>query len=120
MSKILIVDDEPSFCKMLRRFLEQRGYEVVQALNGDDAVSIYDKEWPDAVLLDIKMPGKCGLETLGELKAIDPDINVIMLTAVQDEDIVNQAMAEGTFDYITKPVDPNYLELCLMVKFAMA
>lgn len=119
MNKILVVDDDRYVCKKLSNLLRRRGYKVMEALSGDDAVEMYGNERPDAVLLDILMPGKDGFETLSELKALDPEIRVIMVTAVLEEDAVEQAMAEGTFDYITKPVDPDYLELSLQAMFAM-
>lgn len=119
MNKILVVDDDRYVCQKLSKLLRRRGYKVLEALSGDDAVEMYGNERPDAVLLDILMPGKDGFETLSELKAMDPEIRVIMVTAVREEDAVEQAMAEGTFDYITKPVDPDYLELSLQAMFAM-
>ncbi len=118
-SKILVVDDEKAVCKELRRFLEGKGYEVSEAHDGDEAVAKYTLERPDVVLLDIRMPGKDGVETLHELKELDPDASVIMVTAVHEEDIAKQAMAEGAFDYITKPIDREYLELALMTKLAL-
>jgi DNA-binding NtrC family response regulator len=66
------------------------------------------------------MPGMDGLETLRELKSIDPGVSVIMITAVHEENIALEAMGEGAFDYITKPVDPNYLELSLLTKMTLA
>ena len=118
-SKILVVDDEISVCKMLRLFLEGKGYDVAEAYSGDEALVAYRQESPDVVLLDIRMPGKDGIETLHELKALDPDASVIMVTAIHEEEIAKQAMAEGAFDYITKPIDPGYLEMALMTKLAL-
>jgi DNA-binding NtrC family response regulator len=115
-SKILVVDDEIFVCKMLRKFLIERGLRVVEAHNGEEAMEVFSRERPDVVLLDIRMPGKDGLETLAELKALDPEASVIMVTAVHEEELAKQAMAEGAFDYITKPIDPDYLELSLMTK----
>ncbi len=118
-SKILVVDYEQAVCKELLLFLEEKGYSVVEAYSGDEAVAKYTLERPDVVLLDILMPGKDGIVTLRELKAIDPDASVIMVTAVHEEDIAKQAMAEGAFDYITKPVNREYLEMALMTKLAL-
>ena len=99
-SKILVVDDEKAVCKELRLFLEDKGYSVVEAYSGDEALEAYKLESPHVVLLDIRMPGKDGVETLHELKALDPEASVIMITAVHEEDIAKQAMSEGAFDYI--------------------
>ena len=118
-SKILVVDDEQAVCKELRLFLEGKGFSVVEAYSGDEAIEAYKQESPDVVLLDIRMPGKDGVETLHELKELDPDASVIMVTAVHEEDIAKQAMAEGAFEYITKPINREYLEMALMTKLAL-
>ncbi|MDV2496215.1 MAG: response regulator [bacterium] len=118
-SKILVVDDERAVCKELRLFLEDKGYSVVEAYSGDEALAAYRQESPDVVLLDIRMPGKDGVETLRELKELDPDASVIMVTAVHEEDIAKKAMSEGAFDYITKPINREYLEMALMTKLAL-
>jgi CheY-like chemotaxis protein len=117
-SKILVVDDEQAVCKELRLFLEGKGYSVIEAYGGDEALEAYKQESPDVVLLDIRMPGKDGVETLHELKTHDPDVNVIMVTATREEDIVKQAMDNGAFDYITKPINREYLEMVLITKLA--
>ena len=114
--KILVVDDEPDFCEALRDFLGSKGFEVAIALSGEEALPAYMQEKPDMVLLDIQMPGMDGLETLRELKALDQGANVIMVTVIEDDEIAKRAMAEGAFDYITKPVDRDYLELALITK----
>ena len=109
--KVLVVDDEVSVCKVLRKFLVSIGCEVVEAYGGDEALALYIKERPDVVLLDIRMPGKDGLETLREFKALDPMVKVIMVTAVHEEGLAKRTILEdGAFDYITKPVNPDYLE----------
>lgn len=117
--KILVVDDEQSVCNMLRKFLESRGISVVEAHDGEEALAVYREERPDVVLLDMIMPRMGGLETLQKLKALDPEASIIMVTAVHEEDLAKQALEEGAFDYITKPINPDYLELALMVKLAL-
>lgn len=114
--KILVVDDEVSVCKVLKKFLEARGFEVFEAYNGDECVETYKRERPDVVLLDVRMPGKDGLETLHELMVHDPRAKVIMVTAVHEEELARNALTEGALDYITKPIDPDYLEMVLMTK----
>jgi len=108
--KVLVVDDEPLFCEMVRRFLEGRGYSVVEAYDGDQALVVYDQARPDVILLDVRMPGKDGLQVLRELKVIDPAASVIMVAAVRDEELARMARAEGALEYITKPVDLDYLD----------
>ena len=117
--KVLIVDDEPDFCDVLRDFLGSKGYEVAIALSGEEALLAYMQERPDVVLLDIKMPGMDGLETLRELKTIDPAASVIMVTAVRDSELGLQAIKEGAFEYITKPINPEYLELVILTKIRL-
>lgn len=108
--KVLVVDDEPLFCEMVRRFLEGKGYSVAEVYDGDQALVVYDQARPDVILLDVRMPGKDGLQVLRELKVIDPAASVIMVAAVRDEELARMARAEGALEYITKPVDLDYLD----------
>ena len=116
LKKVLIVDDEPDYCIALRDFLRSRGFEVVIALSGEEALPAYMQRKPDVVLLDIRMPDMDGLETLRKLKVLDQRANVIIVTAIGDDEIIMGAMAEGALDYIIKPVDLYYLVLGLTTK----
>ena len=116
--KILVVDDEPLFRKMQRRFLVGEGFSVVEARDGDEAIIAYKNQRPDVVLLDVRMPGKDGLETLRELKANDPEARVMMLTADCDEDVIDRAWADGAADYVTKPINLKYLGATLQAVIA--
>ncbi|MFQ5893587.1 MAG: response regulator [Nitrospinota bacterium] len=107
---ILVVDDEPDCCEALRDFFAEMGYGVVETYTGDEALEAYWHERPILVLLDMMMPGMSGLVTLRELKAIDPKARVIMCSALHEEELAKQAMAEGALDYITKPINLDYLE----------
>ncbi|MDA2916829.1 response regulator [Nitrospinae bacterium AH_259_B05_G02_I21] len=118
-NKILVVDDEIAVCKQLRKFLEPKGYSVLEAHSGEEALSIYKQEKPDVVLLDVMMLGMNGLETLKELKSFDPEASVIIVTAIREKELAKQTLAEGAFDYITKPIDPDYLELALMTQIVL-
>ena len=118
-NKILVVDDEPDFCEALSEFLADKGFSVMEANSCEEALAAYKQEKPDMVLLDVLMPGKDGRETFKELKAFDPEVSVIMITALHEEDLALEAMAEGAFDYITKPVNPYYLEMALMTKIGL-
>lgn len=111
--KILIVDDELCFCEVLRDFLMKRGYQASVATNGERALAIYRDERHSVVLMDMNMPGKNGIETLKELMALDPEATVIMITAVHEENIVEEAMAEGALDYVTKPINLHSLDLAI-------
>ncbi len=118
-NKILVVDDEPDFREALREILADKGFSVMEAKNCEEALETYSQERPDIVLLDVIMPGKDGRETHRELKVFDPEVSVIMITALHEEDLALEAMAEGAFDYITKPVNPEYLEMALMTKIGL-
>lgn len=116
MARILVVDDEPEVCKMLRTFLTRKGYEVHTAFDGEEALSIFKEEKPHIVLLDIKMPKMGGIECLRRMREIDEEVGVIMTTAVKDEETGKKAMQLGAFDYIVKPISLEYLEYCLKIK----
>lgn len=120
VNKVLVVDDEPSVCEVLGEFLQSTGYQVEIAYSGDEAVATYKNSRPDVVLLDVRMPGKDGLETLREIKAFDPSAIVIMVTAVHKENVVRQALDDGAADYITKPINPQSLELAIRTKISQA
>ena len=117
--KVLVVDDEPLFCEMVSKFLVGKGYSVVEAYGGEQALTIYSENRPDVVVLDVRMPGKDGLETLQELRASDPEASVIMVTAVLDDEVVGQAMADGALDYITKPLNLHSLELAIKMRLGL-
>ncbi len=119
MSKILVVDDEVKACELLKRFLEMKGYEVIMAHNGEDAIEKVKNEKPDAMLLDIRMPGMDGTEVLKRVREFDKDVGIIMVTAVKDEKTGKEALKSGADEYITKPIDFNYLETSILVDLIM-
>lgn len=101
--RILVMDDEEAVRNLLKRILEEVGYDVITAANGEEALyTLYQKE-VEMALLDIRMPGISGIEVLGKLTSDWPDICVIMVTAVLDAQTAVQAMKMGALDYITKP-----------------
>ena len=116
MGKILVVDDEIEVVQLLKDFLTSKGYEVYTALNGAEALAWVKEVKPDIVLLDIIMPGIGGIDTLKEIKKIDPTTAVIMVTGLIDEELANKTIKLGAFDYIIKPINIDYLETCVMVK----
>jgi DNA-binding NtrC family response regulator len=106
---ILIVDDEFSVRDSLFKWFREDGYSVDTAENAVVALKkIQDSKW-DLILLDIKMPGMDGMELQKRIKEIDPGIIVIMITAFAAVDTAVQALKVGAYDYVTKPVDPDYL-----------
>ncbi|MBI5380238.1 MAG: sigma-54-dependent Fis family transcriptional regulator [Nitrospirae bacterium] len=101
--RILVVDDEPDMRWLLAGVLRAQGFEVATAEDGQAALDQVKAEAPAAVILDLRMPGLDGMETLTELKAIARQVPVIMLTAHGDIPTAVQAMRLGAYDYLTKP-----------------
>ena len=116
MGRILVVDDEIAICNLLRKFLDLKGYEVYTASNGKTAIAKVKEIRPHIVLLDIMMPGMDGIETLKEIKRLDPRVGVIMITAIADNELGLRTLELGASDYICKPLDLAYLEDLLAVK----
>ncbi|MBS1259085.1 MAG: Response regulator ArlR [Candidatus Scalindua arabica] len=109
MYKILIVDDETTACKFLKKILESKNFSVTVSYSGESALVKVKTEMPDIVILDIIMPGMGGIETLRRIRQLDNKVVIIMLTAVRDEDIAKDALTKGADDYMVKPVDVEYL-----------
>jgi DNA-binding NtrC family response regulator len=106
---VLIVDDEFSVRDSLHQWFAKDGYRTGSAKDGKEALkTLQDAPW-DVVLLDIKMPGMDGMELQRRIHDIDPEIVVIMITAYASVETAVQALKEGAFDYITKPIDPDEL-----------
>lgn len=111
--RILWADDEIDLLKPHIMFLQQKGYEVVGANNGHDAIDLVEQEHFDLIFLDENMPGLTGLETLSEIKQRYPSVPVIMITKSEEEDIMNQAIGGKIADYLIKPVNPNQILLSI-------
>jgi two-component system response regulator MprA len=117
-ARILIVDDEEEIRQLVAEFLEARGYSVISAASGIEALTALERFHPDLILLDVMMPRMNGLEALRRIREVDGRVGVIMLTAVEDEGVARQAMQSEAYDYVTKPVDFGYLELAILTKLA--
>lgn len=117
---VLVVDDEPEIVELVGEFLERRGYRVQTATNGEDALALVKKEPPDLMLLDIYMPGMNGVDVLRRLKAQQSPVGVIMLTASQEETLLQEALDLGAFDVLSKPVNLDQLELAVLVKLTLS
>ena len=112
-ARLLWVDDEIDMLKPHILFLEKKGYEVVTASNGPDAIDLCRDQSFDLVLLDENMPGLSGLETLMRLKDLVPNVPVVMVTKNEEEDIMDQAIGSKIADYLIKPVNPKQILLTL-------
>lgn len=110
---LLWVDDEIELLKAYIIFLEKKGYEVVTATNGRDAVEMCQEHAFDIIFLDENMPGLSGLETLSQIKEANNNIPVVMVTKSEEENIMDQAIGQKIADYLIKPVNPNQIYLTL-------
>ncbi len=110
---VLVVDDEDGIRQALDRFLTRLGYTVRQAPGGAEALAMLNDAKPTAMLSDIRMPGMTGVELVPKVIAADPDVAIIMLTAIDEPRTAIDCLKLGAFDYLIKPVDLEELELSL-------
>ena len=110
-SRVLVVDDDPTVSDVVRRYLERAEYEVVLAADGQSALDAVHAQRPDLVVLDLMLPGIDGLEVCRRLRRDDPDLPVVMLTALGDEADRVVGLSLGADDYVTKPFSPRELVL---------
>lgn len=110
---VLIIDDEDSQRNILKGYLEKKGYKIYSASSGSEGVSIIQKNLIDIVLSDYRMPDKTGLEVLEVVKKINPEISFIIMTAYGTIENAVKAMRLGAFNYITKPIDLDELDLMI-------
>ncbi|HSB07477.1 MAG TPA: response regulator [Thermodesulfobacteriota bacterium] len=113
MIKILIIDDERPIRETLEMFLREKGYEVLTSENGERGLEAVQRERPNIVILDIRLPGMNGLEVLRRIKEKQDDIHVIMITAYHDMETTDQAMKLGAYKYIHKPLDVDEFEIAI-------
>jgi len=116
--KILVVDDDPSLVRMISQVLTDKGFEVLQANNGQEALRLLFAQKPDLMLLDVVMPGMDGWQTCSRIRDISPAIPIIMLTGQRKtEDDVVRGLDYGADDYLLKPVGNK--ELVARVRAAL-
>ena len=106
---MLIVDDDPDMAETLSDILNDMGYDVAIAENGYRAIEMTRQNKYDVALMDIMMPGINGVETFKEVKRISPQTRVVMMTAYSVEDLLREALKEGAYDVIHKPIDIDKL-----------
>lgn len=107
---ILVIDDEDSQLQSLKTFLSKREYKIYTANNGDAGLKTARENLIEVVLTDFKMPGWDGLTVLKNIKALNPEIDVVVMTAFGTIESAVNLMKEGAFDYLTKPIDLDELE----------
>lgn len=110
---ILLVDDESEFVESLAERLRLRGFNARIAPDGDHALALIRQESFQGVVLDVMMPGMDGLETLKQIKKIDPCVEVILLTGHARTEAALEGIRSGAFDYLIKPVDIDELSFRL-------
>lgn len=110
---ILWTDDEIDLLRPYILFLEEKGYRISTAANGNDALRMVEESDFDLIFLDENMPGLSGLQTLEQIKNISPTVPVIMITKSEEEDIMDEAIGSKIADYLIKPVNPNQILLAI-------
>ncbi|SPF56009.1 sporulation initiation phosphotransferase F [Candidatus Desulfosporosinus infrequens] len=105
MTKILVVDDQLGVRRLLFETFKEDQHEVEMAANGVEALRLLKSFEPELILMDMKMPGMNGLETLGQIRALDSQVGVIMMTAYGDTQNMEQAKDLGILHYMAKPFD---------------
>ncbi len=111
--KILLIDDEPAQITSIKAFLKRRNYSVLTASSGTEGMKIIESKKVDLVLSDFRMPDMTGLEVVKAIKAYNPEISVVVITAFSDTEDAVKVMKEGAFDYLSKPIDLDELEILI-------
>ena len=103
--QVLLVDDEVEFLETLIKRMKKRNVDITGAKSGEEALAVLDQNQVDVVILDVRMPGMDGIDTLKEIKRKHPLIEVIMLTGHASVEVAVQGMELGAFDYLMKPIN---------------
>ncbi|MGI6658760.1 MAG: response regulator [Dethiobacteraceae bacterium] len=107
---IMVVDDRAGIRKLLQEVLQSAGYDVLTAASGDEAVALVQQNSIDLVLLDMKMSGMDGLDTLTLIKEVAPQVIVLIMTAYEELEVLKEARRRGAADCISKPFDIEELK----------
>ena len=120
LGRILVVDDEAPVREVLTEYFGAQGYAVEAVASGADALAAVKRGRPDIVLLDVRMPGIDGVETLRRLRGLDGAVAVIMVTANEDVGLARETLKIGAFDYVAKPFDFSYLDRAVAAALVQA
>lgn len=118
-ARVMVVDDMADIRGLLSDYLESEGYTVEAVGDGTTALLRLGEFRPQVILLDILMPGLSGISALQRIRAMHPNIAVIMVTGIGDEETAKRSLALGAFDFVTKPIDFAYLEWALETSLLM-
>jgi two-component system response regulator AtoC len=113
MTKVLVVDDERKMRRVLQILLERLGVDSVAADSAEEGLERFEHEQIDLVLTDLRMPGASGIDLLGKVRELDPEVPVIVMTAYGTIETAVDAMKRGAFDYVLKPFDLEVIELAI-------
>lgn len=110
--KILVIDDERDLREVLTEVLETAGYRAISASNGADGVRLNELENPDIIVLDLRMPGMDGIETLRRIREKDRKVSVVILTANGGTETIRDAVGLAVSEYLSKPFEnPDFVEM---------
>ncbi|MCC9167862.1 sigma-54-dependent transcriptional regulator [Pontibacter harenae] len=118
MPRILLIDDDPTFCLMLSTFLQRQQFSVQTAYTANEGIELLKKETFDLVLTDFRLPDKDGLELLSQVRVLSANVPVILMTHYADIRTAVRAIKMGAFEYLTKPINPD--ETLLTIKRALS
>jgi two-component system response regulator HydG len=117
MKRILVIDDDPTFCTMLKTFLTNKGFSVREAFSAAESIKAIRLEQFDIALCDFRLPDKDGLELLKEIRVLKPKLPVIIMTRYADIRVAIRAIKMGAYEYVTKPINPD--EILAAIKGAL-
>lgn len=117
MAKILIADDDRNVPLLVKHILREQGFETAEASNGLAALELFERQFFDLVITDLRMPAMDGMSFLSEVKKLDPALPVIVLTAYASADTAIESMRNGAFHFLAKPFKVD--ELLSTVKYAL-
>ncbi|MBW2029608.1 MAG: response regulator [Deltaproteobacteria bacterium] len=117
MAKIMVVDDDNNIRELLRKFLSRKGYEVITASDGEEALEKI-AECPEIILLDIMMPKIHGLKVLNRIKKQSPKTEIIMMTGLALNVIGLESLKRGAFEFVTKPLDLEHVDFLISYRLA--
>ncbi|MCK4489004.1 MAG: sigma-54-dependent Fis family transcriptional regulator, partial [Anaerolineales bacterium] len=112
-SRILVIDDEIGICEGVQRALESEGFQVAIALDGKSGLALVKENGFDLILLDVKMPEISGLDLIGMIHQIDPEIICIIITGYATVEMAVSAIKQGAYDFLTKPFSVDILLLAV-------
>ena len=113
MARILVIDDEDKICFAFEQFFHGKGHSTRIASTAEMAMEILREACPEVIFLDIRLPGKSGLSILDEIKSACPEARVVVMTAYGTMDTAVEAMSKGVYEYLTKPIDLDRVDLLL-------